>query len=265
MPALSTLVSVTLLSLLLGGGVTATAPSGASAPTVAVAPPPVPDGFVLRPFFNNGVKTWSAGTAFVVDFQGQPLIVTALNLLGPNGGMETQIEAKQLPEQLKSVEVRDAFNGRGAGRTTATLLIPEAHVMKDDAAGDVAAFKIPRPPTLSIAGGTTTPIIPGKLASSAPKKGDTLFLATALASGKQESRVFSAKVLQADDKWLFYRFDDSALDLTGTPGAPLLNDKGEIVGMQLGGGKNDEGLIGAACPLPALQARLQSGLTNTAN
>jgi hypothetical protein len=223
----------------------------------------VPDGFVLRPSFTTPTKTWSGGSAFVTELRGEFLVVTALNLLGPNGGLETQLEAPSLPTVLRHVDIRDAFSGRNAGRTTATLLIPEAHVMKDDAKGDVAAFRIARPPPLSIAGGTTTPLVIRPLAEKAPKEGDVVFLAASVVSAPKGQRSFPARVLEVSDAWLFYKFEDPTLDLAGTPGAPILDAEGAIVGMQLGGGMAEDLLVGAACPLGALKARLESGLTNT--
>jgi hypothetical protein len=243
----------------------AKAPPPTAAPS-AVPAPVVREGFVLRPVFSSSQgKTWSAGTAFALDMGGQILVVTAFDLFGPNGGLETQIDAAALPAFVTGVVVHDAWTAHSVGKTTGVVRIPDAHPMKGDLSGDVSAFLFPKPELLQIPGGTSAPVAPGNLATVPVKEKDRVWLAAPLVGGAADSsRTFGATVLQVNDKGLFYRFDDASLNLAGTPGAPILNAAGEVVGMQLGGGAAPEGLIGAACPLSALKAHLQAGLAGAA-
>ncbi|QDV46804.1 hypothetical protein Enr13x_67130 [Stieleria neptunia] len=90
-------------------------------------------------------------------------------------------------------------------------------------------------------------IRPLPLATEAPQVGDTVWMATAVYAGASPSRVaHQATVTEVDgDGRIAYRFANSRLSLQATPGAPLLDDKGHVVGVHLGspaeeGGADDD-------------------------
>ena len=95
-----------------------------------------------------------------------------------------------------------------------------------------------------------------KLAVAAPVNGDTIWLAARV--GESEARLHQATVVQIDGDWMFFEYA-AELDLAATSGAPVLNAAGEVVGLNLGGGKMPDGkFVGSANPVTALRAHLGS-------
>jgi len=224
--------------------------------SVAQAAPAVEDGTVLRPRFKTEQGTFNAGTAFAVELNGKVLVVTALHLFGPAGGLEKQIEGDKVPAFTKSISLRDAFTNGDFGTAHKGLPLADTHPMGDDAAGDIAAFEAKILTGLDKLDSKAKDLAPIKLAEAAPKKGDAVFVAAQFAADK-ETRTHEAKVVEVNDKWLFFEYAKGELDIAGTNGAPVLNEKGEVVGINLGGGKMKDGkLVGSANPLSAVKKRL---------
>jgi len=222
----------------------------------AFAAPSVEDGSVLRPHFVTQQGAHSAGTAFAVDVHGKTVIVTALHLFGPAGGLEAQVEGDKIAEITKSVTLRDAFTGGDFGSADKGLKLENTQPMGDTAAGDIAAFQAKVLTGLDKLNAKSKPPAPLALAEKAPVKGDTVYVAAQFGADK-ESRTHEAKVVESNEKWLFYEYSDASLDIAGTNGAPVLNESGQVVGMNLGGGKMEDGkLIGSANPVTAIRTRL---------
>ncbi len=223
--------------------------------TTATAAPTVEDCTVLRPRFVTQDGSFAAGSALAVEVNGKLLVATAMHLFGPAGGLKEQIEGAKIPEFTKSISLRDAFSNRDCGKAHKGLTLSDTHPMKDDAVGDIAAFEAKILTGLDKLESKAKPLKPVKLAEVDPKKGDMVFVAAQFSDDK-ETRTREAKVVEISDKWLFFEYVDTELELAGTNGAPVLNDKGELVGINLGGGILKEKLVGSANPLPAVKKRL---------
>src|SRR5687768_1050950 len=80
-------------------------------PSIKKAPeaPSVPDGFVLRPTFDTTLGNFSAGTAFSVKLPGhsRPIVLTALHLLGPGGGLPRDVPAPEVLQAVKRLTLKD--------------------------------------------------------------------------------------------------------------------------------------------------------------
>jgi len=222
----------------------------------AMATPSVEDGSILRPRFVTQQGSHAAGTAFALDVNGKLLVVTALHLFGPAGGLESQIAGDKVAEFTKSIAVRDAYTGGDFGTANKGLTLADTHPMGDDAAGDIVAFEAQILTGLDKLNAKSQPLKPLVLAQDAPTKGDKVYVAAQIGDDKK-TRTYEAKIVESNDKWLFFEYADNALDIAGTNGAPVLDESGKVVGMNLGGGKMDDGkLIGSANPYSAIHKRL---------
>ena len=252
------LMSVLIVAMMGGLGVMLS-PSAAVAESPA-AVPAVPDRFVLRPSFTTSLGPVNAGAAFALKVGDRTLLVTAMHLLGPAGGLKAQVAAERLAEVVQSVGVRGAFTDDKAPVAVAKTVLPieGAHPMGDDASGDILVLEPEVKTGLDRLQVHETPkLSAGALAAAAPAVGDPVWLAARIGSG--EARAHAGKVVEINDKWLFYEFTSADLDLAGTNGAPVLDAEGKVVGIQLGGGVMDDGkLVGAANPWPAVMKAIES-------
>jgi len=54
-----------------------------------------------------------------------------------------------------------------------------------------------------------------------------------------EPRLHKAKVKSASNKMLVFEYEEKDIELTATSGAPILNSKGEVVGLNAAGGEQN--------------------------
>jgi hypothetical protein len=229
--------------------------------SLAAAAPTVQEGTVLRPHFTTQEGSHSAGTAFAVEINDRVLVVTALHLFGPAGGLKSQVDGAKIAEFTTSVALRDAFTGGDFGQAKKTLLLSNTQPMGDTAAGDIVAFEAEILTGLDKLNAKSKDLVPLSLAEKVPAKGDNVYVA-ALVGEDKDSRVHKATVVESNDKWLFYEYADNTLDIAGTNGAAVLDENGQVIGMNLGGGKMDDGkLIGSANPLNPIRQRLTEAVT----
>ena len=205
-------------------------------PAKPAPPPPAPTGLILRPTFSTTTAgEVSAGTAFVARVPGfaQPVLLSALHLLGPAGGLPRDVPSVQVPEVVEGVFLHDAFSGAEVGRVTSAVVIPSASIADGSrGAGDVLAFWAADLPASSRV-----------LASQDPRVGESVWLAAQLADG-QGGALHRAVVEEAAEGWLVYRFDDPNLSLSATSGAPILNSRNQVVAINIGGGTHLDALYG---------------------
>ena len=102
--------------------------------------------------------------------------------------------------------------------------------------GDVAAFLI-EPGK----GATSLP-----LSEAMPKQGERLFMLSTVYGS--ENKRHQAFVVQSSDDYIAYVFEDKSISLTATSGAPLINDRGEVVAINISGGEADGYQIGFGNP-----------------
>lgn len=223
-----------------------------AAPAVPEPPPPAPaPNTVLRPTFSTTTQgEVNAGTAFIVRWKsGQHLLLTAHHLFGPMGGMARDISAKELPAVVKSVRARSADDAEIAVESARLLSIPGAHAFgQQDLSRDLAAFLVDDPGKAGVL----------RLAAEAPRVGDRVYLLGDVI-GERE-RLFPAKVVGVTPKLIAYVIDDSSLQLRGTSGAPVIDARGDVVGISLAGGPNSGELTAYANPTSAIRAALEGAL-----
>lgn len=224
-----------------------TSTSVPATPSVAKAPA-LADKFVFEPEFVSDQKAIAPATAFAVrhpDFP-TPIILTALNIF------PAETRPQDLPKLVKQVNLVDKFTGSKLSEIRGGIIpIPDsAATGKDSYAGDIAAMW--SSPTAEFSAGT--------MAMKGPMQGDPVWMATRV-NGDGLNKLHKATVSRVESNALHYKFDNAQLNLAATAGSPILNAKGEVVGIHLGENKLAAG-TGTANPvgtfLPHLVAACRS-------
>ena len=202
-------------------------------------PPKAVVDTICRPTFELKDQSLSAGTAFLMEtgVEKQPVVlVTAHHLLGPMGGLPSEVAWNDVPKSVKRASCKSIV-APAQSWTGAPLAIPGAASFNNqtkDGLRDIALLTVLAKPAAR----------PLKLAPMQPKQGDTVWLVAQLVSGApKEKLLFKAKVARVQDLALNYLVDDpeGTFDLRATSGAPVVNERGEVVAVNLAGGRSAEG------------------------
>jgi hypothetical protein len=222
----------------------------------AQSPPLVPDGSLLRPTFVTTLGTINAGTAFHISLPGQTrsILLTAIHLLGPDGGSPRKVLPAELPQVVKSVALKDCFDpSLEIANAGAPVVIPEAAALDDPSkAGDILAFW-----------GSQTPQIHNyRLADAKVAKGTRVWLAAAVLEGAPATQRLHAATVAGltQDGFLLYRYENPKLSIRATSGAPVLNSSGEVVAINLGGAEQKGFVYGVGNPVGRFLPYLESAI-----
>lgn len=208
--------------------------------------PPVPSGAVFDSAFHTAAGPLEAGTSFALELPaiGRPLLVTCQHLFGPAGGLSKDVPPALMSRFVPSVTATDALGHRMTARAGAAMAIPG--VDADDPMRDLAAFPLDPGPDIH----------PLRIAGDVPKS-STVYLAARLRKGAAPGAfLFPATTWDAAaDGTLGILFDDPAIHLPGTSGAPVLNEAGELVGMVVRF-RSGSSIFGFLLPASQIQAQL---------
>jgi hypothetical protein len=224
---------------------------------VAVAEPPkgVIDT-ICRPTFELKDQPLSAGTAFLMEtgVEKQPVVlVTAHHLLGPMGGLPSELAWHEVPEAVKRATCK-SINNAAQTWIGMPLAIPGAASFNNqtrDGLRDIAL--------LTLQGKAT--VKPLKLAAEQPKVGDPVWLVAQLVSGApKEKLLFKARVARVQDLALNYVVDDpnGTFELRATSGAPVVNERGEVVAVNIAGSRVADGFNAAGISINVARTALES-------
>lgn len=227
------------------------------APAGAMAEPPkaVVDT-LCRPTFEMKDQPLSAGTAFLMEtgVDKQPVVlVTAHHLLGPMGGLATEVAWNDVPGTVKRATCRSIVTPTQSWTGT-PLAIPGAASFNNqtkEGLRDIALLAVQGKPTAK----------PLKLAPSQPRLGETVWLVAQLVSGAPKDKLlFKAKVSRVQDLALNYTVDDpqGTFELRATSGAPVVNERGEVVAVNLAGGRAAGGFNLAGISVNVVRKALES-------
>ena len=218
--------------------------------SVARAEPRLPSDGLFKPTFLVSNSSWSAGTSFLVHgSDGKSVIlVTCHHLFGPAAGLEQQLT----PDDIAR-EVRGAV-GLSMQVKKSIVVAPEylkvsgaAPMSQKGADHDVAIFVVREAEKLNVF----------ELSEKLPAVGDAVYL-FARTLGADEPKLFRATIAESTATGLSYTFDDPKIELRGTSGAPVLNEQGQVVAMNLGGGEQGGKLFGIANPATAIRQVIRS-------
>lgn len=204
------------------------------------SPPTAAAAAACRPTFSVDGQLSQAGTAFVVEPApgAPPLVATAIHLFGPDGGLDAQIPAAQLPARVRLVRC-ERLDGKGDVPGGPALLIAEAMPYQPSGTlRDIVAFRPALPH------GTDLPRL--KLAAAEPTVGSAIWMLAAVRNRPSAQLLHRATVRSTGPEVLEYRFDDQAADLQATSGAAMVDGTGALVGINLvsfenGGERTDGG------------------------
>ena len=226
--------------------------AGAASSAPVASSPETAQAAICRPIFRVSGRDLGAGTAFLLDAgrpDGRIFLVSAQHLFGPAGGLEADIAWSDMPSKVSAAACM-ALQTPALWQTGPAMAIPGAHAMDQTALKDIAAFpidprKLPGKPS------------PLRLAAEAPKVGDTVWLVAELVGGAPRGqRLHRATVTYAGADATEYRYDNAALQIRATSGAPMVNARGEVVGVNLGGGEYKGAMVGVADPLATVRKAL---------
>ncbi len=230
--------------------------TGGGSPSSNQSPPQPPAGSLFRPTFETTLGTIEAGTAFEISLTNasRPILLTAIHLLGPDGGAPHKVPAVEVPQVVKSLELKDCFDASlDFPKPGSPIVISEAAAYDDKSkAGDILAFWAPK-------GDQIHPFV---LAMTVPVKGRRVWLAAAVLEGAPPTQKLHAATVTGIDRdgYLIYRFDNSKLVLQATSGAPVLNSSGEVVAINIGGGKERFTLFGFGNPVSRFRPFLEAAI-----
>lgn len=222
----------------------------ASLPAVARAharPSDATTAAVYQPSYIKGTTRVASGKGFTVTHGGRILMLTAQHIFGPAGGFDREYAFADLGRLFDVMEARSLSDPGRILRSSRMLDVGGKAVSDwDDVRNDLAVFAIEPQPT-----GTTTLPLVGAL----PKPGETVWMLSQ-AAGKPEL-VHQATIALASERIVQYAFAE-AIDLRGTSGAPVVNQKGEVVAINLGSGKNGDQVYGLGGSSIGIRAKLAS-------
>jgi hypothetical protein len=219
----------------------------------ALADPAMPKDVLYKPTFLVLDDSWTAGTAFLVRLDGQSglFLITANHLFGPDAGLKNQMTPDEIAHDVKGVAALSMQDVSKAFWFPTFIKIADAiSVESKSCAKDLAVFKAADSPGLQTL----------ELASDMPKKGDRVWV-FARQRGDDTPALLAATVEDANDSALTYIFDRADFRLPGTSGAPVLNEQGKVVGMNLAAGDTaDKKCKGWANPVSSIRSELAAAL-----
>jgi hypothetical protein len=219
-------------------------------------PPQIPDSFVFRPTFHTSSGDVPAGTAFAVTIPGQNRLVllSAIHLLGPMGGLEADIAAEKIGTEVAELTLAPLFRGGEISLPARAITIPGASPMGNAAAGpgDVVAFWLPPNDVFE----------PLTLATENPPAGMRVWLVASLLGGAPASQRLHAARITADEQAdsVYYIFDKSGLEMRATSGAPIVDSEGRVVAINLGGGERKGHPFGVGNPVGRFRPALEKAI-----
>ena len=227
----------------------------AAANAMAEPPKAVADA-ICRPTFELKDQPLSAGTAFLMEtgVEKHPaVLVTAHHLLGPMGGLPAEVAWSDVPKSVRRATCKSIVTPAQTW-TGAPIAIPGAASFNNqtkDGLRDIALLTVQGKPAAKAL----------KLAPTQPKLGDTVWLVAQLASGAPKDKLlFKARVSRVQDLALNYIVDDpdGTFELRATSGAPVVNERGEVVAVNLAGGRWAEGFNLAGISINVVRKALES-------
>ncbi len=210
-------------------------------------------GTLFHPRFGTSEGEVNAGTAFAAKLTGksQILILSALHLFGPTGGLKSNIEPDKLTTVWKKLVVEDCKTQNYFGEIQMqplNLSGARPHPQESDL-GDIAACKV----------NDATAIEALPLSQRIPSKGERVWLMSKLPGTRE--LIHAATVEQLDNGWLRYRFLNRDINIQNTGGAPIIDHQGKVVAVNANISQKNGKTIGYGTPVvnfyPTLAALVQ--------
>jgi hypothetical protein len=198
------------------------------------APPEQAALSICNPSFELASGPNDAGTAFVLASplgKNKKFLSTAHHLFGPDGGVEPQISWQALPKAVKRVTCQSTQAPAWQVIGGHPLAVKDAKSYAENGPKrDIAVFALE----------TAVPAL--TLATAEPKVGDLVWLVAQARSGAAPIQLLhKARVVEVSSDQLVYAYENKSIGLGGSSGAPVVNEFGQVVAVNFGGGKSAEG------------------------
>jgi hypothetical protein len=230
--------------------------------SLAYAAPSVPARFLVRPEFRYGLDSVFGGYGFIIRFEEQTFLITALHVMDELikiKGVDTtnrnpRYTGEELPVHVSSVRLYDVLKDpwmlHELGDAGPMLVLPNARTGDDEPYSfrDIAAFRVRSSELLSAV----------SLAKKEPKPGEPVWLAAAT-SGRSRTR--RAVCVEKTPRSFVFRYEEAKEMPQYTSGAPLLDSCGDVVGINTGSGRFADREFGHANPLSSVLAHLERALS----
>ncbi|MCW8880433.1 MAG: trypsin-like peptidase domain-containing protein [Kangiellaceae bacterium] len=192
---------------------------------------------LYRPTFEVSDGVASAGTAFVIKHDKKYYAVSAQHLIGTAGGLKKDYLGKDMANVFKKVTYDPVYSGYKTLSSTSFVPIENAAPLSDKTTKhDIFISQV-----------DTLDSTPLTLAENSPKVGDRVMLYAVVANSDEV--MHSATVARVNEDEFAYIFDDKNINLRATSGAPVINSKYQVVGINLAGGETNDGkVVGWANP-----------------
>lgn len=187
----------------------------------------LPESAVFDVLWDTTDGTYTAGTSFLMDteYSEEPLLITAIHYFGDS----KNITGEELPNYVNGGELYDILKDRSKpdGSINSVLTIPDAVGIgpANSAAKDVAAFTV----------SDASSMYAFPIASEPCQPGDMIYLAAYLSDENTyyyNDCLYPCVVISDDGTKIYYLLSDKFIT-SGASGGPLLNSKGEVVGIHI--------------------------------
>ncbi|MFC1751032.1 serine protease [Pseudomonadota bacterium] len=201
--------------------------------------------YFYQPIFEIDGKKYYSGKGFLIEVLKDRYFVTAHHLFGPAGGYKRNFRWDEMSNitDLKLVNplTKDRFSiGPGIN------IVGAEPAFSGNYSADIAVFRAPN---------IEDDVSP--LTKVPPKVGETVWLY----SSSQTDGVFHpAYVVESSENRLLYQFFDSDFKLKATSGAPVLNEKGEVVAINILGSVSNSRVIGLGNPVSIFLSKIESAI-----
>ena len=203
----------------------------------------LPDGGLFKPTFLLDDRSFAAGTAFLTNVMvgrhQENVLVSCYHVLGDK------------PQEIRAVAALSMTSPQLACIAQGALPINGTRELtQSDAGGEVSAFIVKTlPPEARLL----------RLAAAMPGKGEIVWLYARIFQ-TAAPKFYRGHVLIVSEVELKYILDDPELELGGMSGAPILNEQGDVVGINAGGAKFVGTLVGYANPVSSFRPKVVAAL-----
>jgi hypothetical protein len=229
------------------GGQVQAPPTGGDASAEVVVLGDEPERACVRPVFSTSDGEVAAGTAFVVTMRGKQYLFTAHHLFGVAGGLDRDYAWSEMRERVSGVKGESTFEDISVSGGAPFEIAGARALDKSFSGADVAIFPV--------AQGSRVHAL--SLSSSLPSTGQKVWMIGEV-MGARELR-HAAIVEEASDGGVLYRFE-TRVELRATSGAPVVDEHGRVVAMNLGGGEHEGIVYGIGNPATAMARMAETAI-----